>query len=118
MKEQEIFLEALNPESSEERQAFIKERYRSDVDLRKRIEALLQAHAETGNFLGSPSIGSFSELRSQTTEDAGTIVGPKKTAATNRRKRLWRCLHSRAGGARPAEGGSVARSLSLPKSEI
>ena len=78
MNEQEIFLEALNPESSEERQAFIKERYRSDVDLRKRIEALLQAHAETGNFLGSPSIGSFSELRSQTTEDAGTIVGPYK----------------------------------------
>ena len=78
MNEREIFLEALNPESGEERQAFIKERYRSDVDLRKRIEALLQTHAVTDNFLSSPSIGSFRELRSQTTEDAETIVGPHK----------------------------------------
>lgn len=54
MNEQEIFLEALNLESSEERLAFIKERCGNDGDLRKRLEALLQAHAETGNFLGSP----------------------------------------------------------------
>lgn len=78
MSEQEIFLDALNLESSEERLAFIKERCGGDDALRKRLEALLQAHAETGNFLGSPAIGSVSDVRSQITEDAGTIIGPYK----------------------------------------
>ena len=77
MNEQDIFLSALQLESNEERQAFIKERCGSDVELRKRLEALLQAHAETGNFLASPAIGSVS-MRGQITEDAGTIVGPYK----------------------------------------
>ena len=76
VNEQEIFLEALNLESSEERLGFIRQRCGSDNALRKRLEALLQAHAETGNFLGSPAIGSVSDVRSQITEDAGTIIGP------------------------------------------
>jgi eukaryotic-like serine/threonine-protein kinase len=77
MNEQDIFLSALQLESNEERQAFIKERCGADDELRKRLEALLQAHAETGNFLANPAIGSVS-IRAQITEDAGTIVGPYK----------------------------------------
>jgi len=78
MNEQDIFLSALQLETNEERLAFIKERCGSNDVFRKRLEALLLAHAETGNFLANPAVGSVSEILSQITEDAGTTVGPYK----------------------------------------
>jgi eukaryotic-like serine/threonine-protein kinase len=53
--EKEIFYEALDRPDSAERSAFLEEACAGDLERRRRIEALLAAHAEAGEFLkGEP----------------------------------------------------------------
>jgi serine/threonine protein kinase len=68
-----IFAEALEL-SLEDRQAFINNACSSDWELRQRIESLLKAHDEAGNFLN----GVTTETSQPTSciEGPGTIIGP------------------------------------------
>jgi serine/threonine protein kinase len=77
--EEAIFAAALERTSPAERQAFLDEACGDDHALRARVEALLQAHAEAGDFLKAPTVSSG------TTQDApplvegpGTMVGRYK----------------------------------------
>ena len=51
-----IFTEALKV-SPEERKAFLERRCGGDAALRRKVEALLNAHARLGNFLEEPPSG-------------------------------------------------------------
>jgi serine/threonine protein kinase/tetratricopeptide (TPR) repeat protein len=72
-----IFLDALECASPEELTRFIDQACAGDCDLRRRVEELLHAHREAGNFLGSVPIeaGSPDELASAY---VGTKIGPYK----------------------------------------
>jgi hypothetical protein len=52
-----IFLAAVDRESPEERAAVLAERCGHDAALRRRVEALLRAHDQPGNVLGTPAAG-------------------------------------------------------------
>ncbi|MHC4403702.1 MAG: WD40 domain-containing protein [Planctomycetota bacterium] len=54
MNEREIFMAALDRTSPEERRAYLDEVCGDDVDLRQRVEALLQSHDDAGSFLERP----------------------------------------------------------------
>ena len=51
-----IFSEACDKASAEERAAFLAEACAGDSELRRRIEALLEAHDRAGGFLERPAI--------------------------------------------------------------
>jgi len=77
--EEAIFAAALERTSPAERQAYLDEACGDDHALRARVETLLQAHAEAGDFLEAPPVSSG------TTQDApplvegpGTMVGRYK----------------------------------------
>src|SRR5262245_23268203 len=52
MQERSIFLDALEKDDPTERAAFLDEACAGDLALRQRVEALLQSHAQAGDFLG------------------------------------------------------------------
>ena len=56
----EIFLNAIDCESSKSRQAYLDEVCGSDGDLRAQVELLLEADSKAGSFLGRPVAGDLS----------------------------------------------------------
>src|SRR5262245_15409771 len=76
-----IFAGAIERPSPEERAAFLDTACGSDVELRRRIEALLRAHDEAGGFLGDdPSVTRepVATIAEPTGEGAGSVIGPYK----------------------------------------
>ncbi len=57
MDEQSIFLEALDKKTPQERTAFLEGACKSDPELRRRVEALLQQHDPDDSFLERPAPG-------------------------------------------------------------
>ena len=72
-----IFCGAIEIATSEERAAFIAGACGSDEELRRRVERLLDAHIQAGNFLVSPRASATPTVGSApSTEDAGAEIGP------------------------------------------
>ncbi len=57
MTERSIFLAALDRDDPAERATYLEQACAGDVELRRRIESLLEAHNEPGEFLEPPAIG-------------------------------------------------------------
>jgi len=77
--EEAIFNEAIKIKSPDERNAYIKEACGNDIDLLRRIEALLKVHFEDESFLKSPPAGIAGTLAaSPLTEGPGTRIGRYK----------------------------------------
>jgi eukaryotic-like serine/threonine-protein kinase len=74
-----IFCEALDCPAGAERQAYLDRACEGDPDLRARIDALLCAHHDLGEFLEQP-VATFSVTWDAPSplEAAGTIIGPYK----------------------------------------
>src|SRR4029434_9036554 len=79
MKEEQIFHEALEL-VADRRAAFLDEACGQDADLRKRVEILLEAHADPGSFLGAqaPAVRARATLNQPAVEKPGTQIGPYK----------------------------------------
>src|SRR5271165_1184527 len=81
-REERIFADALAI-PMEERRRFVDEACEGDDDLRKRLEALLQAHESAGGFMGAPPTGAAGAIRTASsapvrTEAAGDLIGRYK----------------------------------------
>lgn len=77
MKEEQLFHEAL-AEPAKRRAEFVGAACGDDTDLRQRVEGLLRAHENPGNFLDSPAQQSDTEMPAPepVTEKPGTVIGP------------------------------------------
>jgi serine/threonine protein kinase len=73
----EIFLEALALQTPEELTCFVEEACRGDAGLRARVEELLQAHQEAGQFLGGPE-RLVATPEEPLPERVGAVIGPYK----------------------------------------
>src|SRR6267154_1345285 len=76
----EIFLKALETQSSSEREAYLQEACGSDAALRAKVEVLLKSH-EDDSFLESPAVEvaeSAVVIQEPPTEGPGTVVGQYK----------------------------------------
>ena len=71
----QIFLDALERDSPEERGRYLDAVCGDNRELRGRIEALLRAHEEVGDFLGGPA-PEAPTIGYPLTEQAGTQIGP------------------------------------------
>ncbi len=67
-----IFSEALEKQTAEERAAYLDEACGNDADLRSKVEALLKAHSEAGDFLEVPALGPDVNA-----DESPSIEGPK-----------------------------------------
>ena len=66
-------------ESPEARAAYLDEVCGSDLDLRRRVERLLDAQPKVGSFLDSPAAGpTMNLLPTEAMEGPGTVIGPYK----------------------------------------
>ena len=75
----EIFSEALELTSAEERAVYLDRVCGSDRSLRGRVESLLRAHVEDDDFLESPAAPPTITVDSRPLdEDPGTVIGPYK----------------------------------------
>jgi hypothetical protein len=54
MNERDIFLAALEIQDHTARDAWLTEQCGADAEMRRRVEALMQAHAAAGEFLEKP----------------------------------------------------------------
>jgi serine/threonine protein kinase len=72
----EMFLKALELESSEERRSYLAEVCSSD--LRTQVEELLRASEKAGSFLETPVTSLVSTVDEPITEHPGTVIGPYK----------------------------------------
>ena len=83
MNEREIFTAALDRYSPEERRAYLDEACGNDLELRRRVEALLQSHEDAGDFLERPALveepGEAAMLPSKALELAGLRARAKPT---------------------------------------
>jgi len=70
----QIFLEALVRQSPEEMQGFVDKACGDNAELRIRVEELLRAHGEVGNFLGGPP-SVAPTIDQPVTETLGTVIG-------------------------------------------
>ena len=78
-KMEQLFSAALEKDSSAEQNAFLKSACGADIDLRTRVEALLQAHDRVGSFLDVPPIDTDATLESRAPgEVTGTKIGRYK----------------------------------------
>ncbi len=78
-KLEQLFSAALEKDSSAEQSAFLKSACGADIDLRTRVEALLQAHDRVGSFLDVPPIDTDATLESRAPgEVTGTKIGRYK----------------------------------------
>lgn len=79
MREEQIFHEALE-QAAEQRAAFLAAACGADLELRQRVEVLLQAQANPGSFLQSPApgIGNAPTSSPSSDEMTGTQIGPYK----------------------------------------
>jgi serine/threonine protein kinase/Flp pilus assembly protein TadD len=74
--EESIFLEALQKPTATDRAAFLDEACAGNVQLRRSIEQLLQAHERAGSFLqGHPPPPTVDQ---PVTDDPGMVIGPYK----------------------------------------
>ena len=78
MDEREIFERALDLNNLQERAAFLDEACGPDTTLRSRIEALLDSHAQAGNFLQNAVNVSAATIDQPSREQAGDLIGPYK----------------------------------------
>jgi serine/threonine protein kinase/WD40 repeat protein len=75
----EIFSEALEKQTPEERRRYLDEACAGNVDLRCRLETLLLAHEQAGDFLEAPALGGNETLdMPPLREGPGTIIGRYK----------------------------------------
>ena len=75
----EIFFAAMEQPSPKARAAYLDEVCGSDLDLRRRVERLLDAQAKVGSFLDAPAAGPTMSFPSpQVMEGPGTVIGPYK----------------------------------------
>ena len=75
----EIFFAAMERESPEARAAYLNEVCGSDLDLRRRVERLLDAQPKMGSFLDSPAAGpTMNFVPTEALEGPGTVIGPYK----------------------------------------
>ncbi len=72
-----IFLEALEHQTPDELHCFLDEACCSDTAVRARVEELLQAHKDAGNFLGGPH-PLDAKQDEPVAEGPGTVIGPYK----------------------------------------
>jgi hypothetical protein len=70
----EIFLKALDCESSESRQTYLDEVCGSDGDLRAQVESLLEADSKAASFLGRPVAGDRPTEVLQALSDTGAVT--------------------------------------------
>jgi len=74
-----IFSEALEKQTAEEQEAYLKEACGNDADLRSKVESLLKAHSEAGDFLEVPALGpDVNADESPSIEGPGTRIGRYK----------------------------------------
>ena len=77
--EEAVFKEAIKLQSPAERAAFVRQACGSDTRLLSRLEILLQAHDEAGDFLETPPIDFDVVLdNSPLSEGPGTVIGRYK----------------------------------------
>jgi WD40 repeat protein/serine/threonine protein kinase len=75
----EIFLAAVEKTDPAERDAYLREAYGQDEDLRRQVDALLGKHAQAGSFLGFPAPGPVATVdEPPRSERPGTVIGPYK----------------------------------------
>ena len=75
----EIFFAAMERESPEARAAYLDQVCGPDLDLRRRVERLLDAQPKMGSFLDSPAAGPTMNVVSiEMLEGPGTVIGPYK----------------------------------------
>ena len=72
-----IFTSTLEKRSSAERTAYLDDVCRGDAELRTRVEELLKAHDEAGDFLESPDV----DLGATASERPHLIKGPDSKLA-------------------------------------
>jgi len=77
-KIEEIYNAALEKESQVERNAYLDAACGNDQALRARVEALLKAHEEAGDFLEVPALGQDVTLESPLIEGPGAMIGRYK----------------------------------------
>jgi serine/threonine protein kinase/tetratricopeptide (TPR) repeat protein len=80
MSEATIFAAALEKATDEERAAYVAEACGGDDKLRRRVEALLRAHAEADDVLDPRSRGERTGAYHPAGAAAGTVIGPYKLA--------------------------------------
>jgi hypothetical protein len=74
-----IFSEALEKQSPEERRRYLDEVCGDDADLRSRLEELLRAYGQAGDFLEVPALGGDETLEvSPVCEGPGMVIGRYK----------------------------------------
>src|SRR5947208_2681897 len=78
MPEASVFAEALDKATDEERAAYLAEACAGDEKLRRRVEALLRAHAEPDDILDPPAAQVATVDEAPMTERPGSRVGPYK----------------------------------------
>jgi serine/threonine protein kinase/WD40 repeat protein len=78
MNERDIFIEALQKVTPDERRAYLDEVCKNDENLRRGVEALLAAHEKTAGFLEFPAPGVPGPLAEPAPDRAGAIIGPFK----------------------------------------
>jgi tetratricopeptide (TPR) repeat protein len=74
---QAVFLAAVE-QSGGDRNAYLDQECGPDAELRRRVEALLQAHDEPGSFLESSHTGMSATIDQPSTEGPGSVIGPYK----------------------------------------
>src|SRR6476661_4482639 len=82
MNERDIFIEAIRKEDATDRRLFLDQACGNDLDLRQRVEILVQAHARAGSFLEPvvPALAGTLDLPGEPPLAAapGTQIGPYK----------------------------------------
>src|SRR5262245_1190914 len=79
MREQEIFIEALEKDDPAARAAFLNHACAGESALRQRVERLLERHQASGSFLQSGAQDLDATVTVPAiTEQPGTVIGPYK----------------------------------------
>ena len=78
MNEESIFASAIQHHSSAERAAFLNGACGGDVELRTRVEALINSHEQGGSFLNEPAAPGSPTVERPISERTGGQIGPYK----------------------------------------
>ena len=77
--EKEVFFEAIEKATPEERAAFLDEACGQDPVLRRRVEDLLGKHFQQDGFMNEPAVeGSLAAPSDSSSESPGTVIGRYK----------------------------------------
>ena len=77
MTEREIFAEAMQISSADERRAFLDRACGDDAELRKRVGGLLDEQEKLGSFLEAPA-AAVATVERPSSEHVGMLIGPYK----------------------------------------